>query len=292
MSQLPSNSSFKIIKELSKGRFGNVYLATRQPENHTFILKETRQIDPEIIVVIQSVTHSALATQAEIICIDNKHYIARPFIEGISLKELIRSGKSKKQYSIEFWLKAFKYLAEALGELHNQNIIHRDIKPANIIVPKLSDKQHHSDPLQIVLIDFEQALKIDTPAQAERAPFALCYSPPEQLLNRNHLIGPWSDIFALAVTLFEAIEGKPAFWYHDPEMLLHLQLNQPIKNSSVPAPIFNIIAKATTRAPFRIPPRLMDYSEIDSCIKKGIEGRYQNCKELLVDLNTIDLESV
>lgn len=289
MSQIPSNSSFNIIKELSKGRFGKVYLATRQPENITFILKETPKIDPEIIGAIQNLTHPALATKAEIVCIDNKHYIARPFIEGISLKEFIRSGKGKKQYSIEFWLKAFKFLAEALGELHNQNIIHRDIKPSNIIVPKLNNKQYHSDsdPFQIVLIDFEQAIRMNTPSQAERAPFALCYSPPEQLLNRNHLTGPWSDIFALAVTLFEAIEGKPAFWYHDPEMLLHLQLNQPIKNSSVPAPIFNIIAKATTRAPFRIPPRLMDYSEIDGCIKKGIEGRYQNCKEFLIDLETV-----
>ncbi len=287
MSQLPPNSSFKIIKELSNGRFGKVYLAVHQPTNQSFILKETRNIDPEIIGAIQNVTHSALATKAEIICIDNKQYIARPFIEGISLKELIRSGKGKKQYTIEFWLKAFKYLTEALGELHSQNIIHRDIKPSNIIVPKINNKQEHPNPLQIVLIDFEQALKMNTPAQAGRAPFALCYSPPEQLLNRNHLTGPWSDIFALAVTLFEAIEGKPAFWYHDPEMLLHLQLNQPIKRYTMPMPIFNIIAKATTRTPFRIPPRLMNYSEIDSCIKKGIEGRYQNCKELLIDLETV-----
>lgn len=289
MSQNPSNSSFKIIKELSKGRFGKVYLAVHQRTNRNFILKETRKIDPEIIGAIQNVTHSALATQAEIIRIDNKYYIARPFIEGISLKELIRMGRSKKQYTNEFWLKAFIYLAEALCELHMHNIIHRDIKPSNIIVPKLNNKHYHPDPLQIVIIDFEQALKMNTPVQAGRAPFALCYSPPEQLLNRNHLTGPWSDIFALALTLFEAIEGKPAFWYHDPEMLLHLQLNQPIKNISAPAPIFNIIAKATTRAPFRIPPRLMNYSEIDSCIKKGIEGRYQNCKELLKDLNLINL---
>lgn len=287
MSQLASNSSYKIIKELSKGKFGKVYQAVHQPTNQIFILKETLKIDPEIIGAIQNVSHPALATQIKTTCLQNKHFIARPFVEGISLKELIRSGKSKKHYSIGFWLKAFINLLEALDELHNHNIIHRDIKPSNIMVPQLTNTQEQPNPLQIVLIDFEQALKMDTPAQAERSPFALCYSPPEQLLNRNHLTGPWSDIFALAVTLFEAIEGKPAFWYHDPEMLLHLQLNQPIKNSSVPAPIFNFIDKATHRVPFRIPPRLMDYSEIDGCIKKGIEGRYQNCKELLIDLETV-----
>lgn len=123
--------------------------------------------------------------------------------------------------------------------------------------------------------------------QAWRAPFALCYSPPEQLLNRNHLTGPWSDLFSLAMTLYETLCRKPAFWYHDPEMLMHMQLNQPIKNNGIKQSLFAIIVKATYREPFRLPPRALMFPEIDDFIQKSIEKRYQEAREFITDLENL-----
>lgn len=276
---------FLLEKELSKGKFGRVILVISKNNHAPFILKATAPLNPEVAAILQSLHHPALLSQAETILVDDTHYLLRPFQEGISLKEVISTRKFRKKFPVLFWVQSFIDLLEALDLLHNHRLIHRDIKPANIL---LTGNNHNypeaetSPPLK--LIDFEQALVFGSTMHAVRAPFALCYSPPEQLLNQNNLTGPWSDLFALALVLYEVICRKPAFWYHDPEMLLHLQLNQPLKKEKIPDGLFDILTKATSRIPFRLPPRRLYPSEVTQTIRQGIGQRYQCAGEMVADL--------
>ncbi len=47
---------------------------------------------------------------------------------------------------------------------------------------------------------------------------------------------------------------------------------------------FAIIQKATHKASFPKPPRMLDSNTIDQLLSQGIKGRYQNCNEMIAAL--------
>lgn len=90
-------------------------------------------------------------------------------------------------------------LCEGLEHLHVAGIIHRDIKPENILVDPEGG--------QPKLIDFGAA-KAAAPGatQLNTRIGTDHYSAPEQLAGAGR-VGPWSDLYALSATLYEAISG-------------------------------------------------------------------------------------
>ena len=96
------------------------------------------------------------------------------------------------------------HLAEAVCDLHEEGIIHRDLKPDNVLLegppeterPKLADcGLARVDGLLVTVGGV-------TPA----------YGGPEQLMSfggeRNPLVGPWTDVHALAALAFFALAGE------------------------------------------------------------------------------------
>lgn len=94
-------------------------------------------------------------------------------------------------------------LAEAAGHAHAGGIVHRDIKPANVLVP--ADGKP-------VLIDFGIArLFADDEGlltRTQQSPMSPAYAAPEQM--RRGAIGPWTDVYALALIGWELIVGRRA----------------------------------------------------------------------------------
>lgn len=97
-------------------------------------------------------------------------------------------------------------LLEALDAAGTCNIVHRDVKPDNIIED--SKKRYW-------LIDFGIARHLElssmTPSGAEFGKATAGYAPLEQVFNRKKDIGVKTDIFALGVTLYEALSGFNPF---------------------------------------------------------------------------------
>jgi len=91
-------------------------------------------------------------------------------------------------------------LLDALALLHASDFLHRDIAPDNIII------RSDGSP---VLIDFGSA-RGDI-AQHSRTVSALVkpgYSPYEQYATNARQQGPWTDIYSLGATLYQAVTGK------------------------------------------------------------------------------------
>lgn len=129
---------------------------------------------------------------------NNTGYMVLHFEEGQSLKSWLKSlGRAPRQKEIDYILAP---LLDALELIHKADFLHRDIAPDNVIV--------RADGAP-VLIDFGSA-RGDI-ARHSRAVSALVkpgYSPYEQYAEIGSQQGPWTDIYAVAATLYHAITGK------------------------------------------------------------------------------------
>lgn len=274
-----------------KGKFGGILLGERLEDGLRITAKklpktvsDDEQALRQTIVALQ---HPNLAPSIETIGHNNDTYLIRPYIEGSSFKTIFKKHSLHKHLEPSFFIEATIHLLNGLEYLHNNNLVHRDIKPANIIL-RHDKKCRPKDwrPSDVVLIDFEQAchFPVESPS---RSPFALVYSPPEQLLNHNELVCPQSDFFALGVTMYEVLAGSPPWVDCNAEILLNLQLTYPMKRpSGIDERLFPILERAAYKERFNLPPRRLAPEVVESILKKGIEQRYANAvdfRQALVD---------
>ena len=126
-------------------------------------------------------------------------YIVMDFIEGETLlKKLQREGPMP----FDTCLSLLTPIIQALAEVHEHGIIHRDISPDNIMV------RPDGKP---VLLDLGAAKDLDIQGkdgsiQTTQMVAKQGFSPIEQY-QRNASIGPWTDVYAMAATIYYCCTG-------------------------------------------------------------------------------------
>lgn len=122
-------------------------------------------------------------------------YIIMEYIDGETLKSKIeRDGKMP----VESALKIVLPVASALKEVHEAGIIHRDISPDNIMIDKDG---------KVSLIDFGASrFATTTHSKSLSVLIKQGYAPVEQYQSRGEQ-GPWTDVYALASTLYFTLTG-------------------------------------------------------------------------------------
>lgn len=129
---------------------------------------------------------------------NNTAYMALKFEDGRNFKSWLESlRRPPTQGELDAIVKP---LLSALETIHAKDFLHRDIAPDNIII------RPDGSP---VLIDFGSA-RGDI-AQHTKTVSALVkpgYSPFEQYALTGKQQGPWTDIYALAATLYHGLTGK------------------------------------------------------------------------------------
>jgi serine/threonine protein kinase len=125
-------------------------------------------------------------------------YMVLHFEEGQSLKSWLKGlGRAPRQKELD---RIIGPLMAALEEIHKSDFLHRDIAPDNIIIRKDGAP---------VLIDFGSARgEIAAHSKTVSALVKPGYSPYEQYAETGKRQGPWTDIYALAATLYHAVTGK------------------------------------------------------------------------------------
>jgi serine/threonine-protein kinase len=129
---------------------------------------------------------------------DNTQYMVMEFLEGEDLQQRLAQGPLSVGYSVRV---VFEVL-EVLHKVHQLGIVHRDITPRNIFLAR-------SDLFGEIpkLLDFGVAHFANDsntrPGEVVGSPF---YMAPEQVHARSS-IGPWTDVFAAGVVLYEMLSG-------------------------------------------------------------------------------------
>jgi serine/threonine-protein kinase len=182
-------------------------------------------------------------------------YFAAEFVEGFTLHDLIQEH-SKIPYDLAWFI--LSETTRGLKAAHDNNILHKDIKPSNILI------SHEG---QVKITDFGLAsVPSKDKDDDEEISGTLAYMSTEYILgeplNKN------SDIFSLGATFYEILTGYQAFGGEKASDYFHAILNHDPglaleKKANIPLPLTVICQKMMLKNPAQ---------------------RYQNCEELLQDL--------
>jgi serine/threonine protein kinase len=189
---------------------------------------------------------------------DGQPYFVMRYMTGGSLSDRMRKGPMTVQESARILTR----LAPTLDEAHAKGIIHRDLKPGNILFDQFNEP-YISDfgiaKLFASQTNVTGSAIIGTPA----------YMSPEQAQGEN--IDGRSDLYALAVILYEMLTGQQPYHGDTPMNVVVKQITEPVPHildvkPDLPADIGVIIEKV---------------------MAKDRNNRYQDVKSLANALNMV-----
>lgn len=206
---------YEIIEKVAAGGMGVVYKA-RHPDLERFvalkILTPRGEASSEAMARFQREAKTASRlSHPNIVAVhdagveDDLPFLVMDFVDGPNLDGLL------KEEGIGFRKAAqiTQAIALALQHAHEEGVVHRDVKPENVIMDRKSGEPKITD-FGIVKIDGEE----DEGSKLTQTGYTLgspCYMAPEQAAGRHDLVGPQSDVYSLAATLYEMLCGQPPF---------------------------------------------------------------------------------
>lgn len=195
-------------------------------------------------------------------------YIVMEYLDG---RNLNRAVKREGPFAVDRAVTILIQVCGALQEAHNAGIVHRDLKPENIFLcrqgqltdypkvldfglAKVTERQMRPGSIQLT----QEGMVFGTPE----------FMSPEQAQGKT--LDARSDIYSLAVILYEALSGKLPFEARTPM--------EYIQKHVLEAPI-----PLQVRAPERaFPPGL--WEAIGKALAKAPEQRYQTAIEFAASL--------
>ncbi|KAE8149188.1 hypothetical protein BDV25DRAFT_4960 [Aspergillus avenaceus] len=141
----PSIKDFEIIKPISKGAFGSVYLSKKKTTQEYFAIKVLKKAD----MVAKNQVTNVKAERAIMMWQGESNFVAKLYWTFSSkdylylVMEYLNGGDCASLVKVlgglpEDWAK--KYVAEVvLGveHLHSRGIVHRDLKPDNLLIDQM-----------------------------------------------------------------------------------------------------------------------------------------------------------
>ncbi len=222
---------YRIEQVLGSGGMGIVYLALDTRLNRRVAIKiprreshsdSDRRLEREARTMA-SVKHPNLASILDVAEWNGIKYLLMEYIEGQSLDARLDDHSQMDQRTIAQWLCK---LCSATAFAHDAGVVHRDIKPSNVIL------RSDGEP---VLMDFGLAYSDSEDARLTKSGAIIgtpAYMAPEQLQGAQHLVGTWSDIYALGAIGYELITGRPIYEGSTSKVLSDLADGKPVTTPS------------------------------------------------------------
>ncbi len=134
-------------------------------------------------------------------------YLVMELLQGEDLAARIKRGE---RFSKDETLELMGQAARALVKTHEKGVVHRDLKPDNLFLTRRDDG---SPRLKILDFGIAKVVKENlTGPQATTKTFGTpFYMAREQITGESALIGPRSDLYALAQIVFTMLVGAAYF---------------------------------------------------------------------------------
>ena len=208
------NHRYRLMERLGQGSMGSVWKACDTRLERTVAAKELlsgRDGGEDLDVRRERVRREALAlAKVEHPAIVSIHdfiyegpgldpWIVMAYVRGRSLDSIIRDRQPLDERRVAGIGLA---VLQGLVACHERNVYHRDVKPANILL---------SDDGSVRLVDFGIARIVGKNSLTSDS---MVLGTPEFLapeLFTDHPAGPGTDLWALGVTLYYALDGRSPF---------------------------------------------------------------------------------
>ncbi|HSK74112.1 MAG TPA: protein kinase [Pyrinomonadaceae bacterium] len=273
---------YEIIEQIGTGGMGEVYLArdkkldrkvaikilnekfSREESNLNRFIREAK--------AASALNHPNILVIHEIGETEDTNYIVSEFIEGKTLREVLKESSLKLGDVLDISIQ----IAGALVAAHRAHLVHRDIKPENIMVrpdgfvkildfglAKLVEEKNRSlfglDDSNIRQNQTAQGVILGT----------VNYMSPEQA--KGEQIDERTDIFSFGVVIYEMLAGRT-----------------PFAGDSASATFANLVnaePKPLARFVSNVPNELQRI--VSRMIRKKRDERYQTMQDLLADLKDL-----
>jgi len=195
--------------------------------------------------------------------LEGVYFLAMRFIDGHDFADEINDAKREgKLMDVKRAIDVLTQVASALDYAHANGIVHRDIKPSNILIDNNSGKA--------ILTDFGLVLWSSVDKTLGTAFGTPRYISPEQATDSQAAVAQ-SDIYSLAVILYEIVTGKMLFTGQSPmEMAISHITEKPVPprthNPKVPIQVEREILRALDKEPIN---RHHSATEFIDAIKKA-----------------------
>ncbi|MBP6646781.1 MAG: serine/threonine protein kinase [Burkholderiaceae bacterium] len=221
---------YKVVKKLSAGGFGLVYLALDK-QGQEVAIKEymptslaTRnpgellpQVQPDKLSLyrlglksffeegrsLAQISHASVVSVLNFFRENETVYMVMNFLEGGTLQDFIIAARDLKKQKIfrESTIRSlFDEILRGLRIVHQHKMLHLDIKPANIFI---------TDDNKAVMIDFGAAREVlSKEGNFIRPMYTPGFAAPE-MYRRDTSMGPWTDIYAIGACIYACMQGYP-----------------------------------------------------------------------------------
>ena len=157
-----------------------------------------RRFMQEAIVLAEMETIEGLVKVKDYFQENGTAYIVMEYLDGRTMKDVFQ--EFPRRMEVDEAVSVLAPVIEALARLHNKGVIHRDVSLDNIMLLKDG---------RVKLIDRGGGRRqTEGGAVSTIAIKKSAYTPIEQILGRGGEIGPQTDVYALAVTIYRCICGK------------------------------------------------------------------------------------
>jgi serine/threonine protein kinase/Tfp pilus assembly protein PilF len=212
-----------------------------------------------------ALNHPNILTVYEIGTEGNVQFIATEFIEGVTLRASLASGRISPNAALEIAVQ----VASALAAAHEAGVVHRDIKPENIMLRP----DGYAKVLDFGIAKLTAQRPVGTTALLQTRPGLVLgtahYMSPEQARGQN--VDARSDIWSLGVVLYEMVGGSPPFRGETPSDCIASILTKELPPLSGLLPDVPVELEAILR----------------KALRKNSDERYQTIKEMLADLRNL-----
>jgi serine/threonine protein kinase len=254
---------FTNVREIGGGGFATVYSAKETDTGRPVALKllNIRDAPPHALESFRRETLAlgSLSTHPNIVTLYRTMTSAddRPVLVMELCKESIyqqaKTSPPPMQRSVSVAVK----IAGALETAHRAGMLHRDVKPQNILLT------HYDEP---ALADFGVArLQSSSEATAGVFGFTTIHAAPEML--EGAVATAATDVYELASTLYQLLEGRAAFRTFDGEAPASVILRilrdpvPPLSAADAPIALSDLLVSAMAKSPDERPPSSAAFAE-------------------------------
>jgi eukaryotic-like serine/threonine-protein kinase len=201
----PVLGRYRLEERLGSGGFGVVWSAWDQKLEREVAVKVIRRDGGDARIVREAraaarLNHPGIVGLYELASDDDELYLVSELVRGRTLAELERA----RAVSDRDVARIGSALGEALGHAHARGVIHRDVKPQNVMV--VAEPAAGAGFAKLTDFGVARVASAERVTRTGDVVGTLEYMAPEQAEGREAT--PASDVYSLALTLYEAWTGS------------------------------------------------------------------------------------